>query len=505
MMKLYSVSLTLSITLCFPLLTLGSLLLAGGTIVAYDEPSGLFNVVRNGSLLVVGNSIAAIYETAAPDGLSDDTRVINCTNKIITPGFIDTHRHGWQTAFKTLGSNTTLSEYMNRFSALVGQTYYTPEDLYISQLAGIYEALAAGVTTILDHAHHTWTREHAAAGWNASVDSKARVFWAYTFMNTSNPEFRVPQQMEHWRELYANSPSNISSLCISYDDFSDSPADITQAVVDLAKQSNVPVVTTHQVEGPWLLGNTPEDLYRVGLLNSSIPVVISHAAFLTARGAALLRSTNQHISITAESEMHYGHTHPSSHLILDQASLGVDTHFTFSTDILTQARIWLQRVRERLYSLTVIDRWQIPNANPMSVNQAFLLATQKGGLALGRKDLGVIAINATADLVVWDGRSPALLGWTDPIAAVILHASIGDIDHVIVNGEFVKRDKKIVIEGYDSVADRFLDAAGRIQAKLKATPLPVQVGDFLTGYPYGPVFQADVVRGPGTGYGPIYD
>jgi cytosine/adenosine deaminase-related metal-dependent hydrolase len=252
------------------------------------------------------------------------------------------------------------------------------------------------------------------------------------------------------------------------------------------------------------VGNTPEDLNRAGILNSSIPVVISHAAFLTARGARLLRSTNQHISITAESEMHYGHGHPSSHLILDQASLGVDTHFTFSSDILTQARIWLQSVRERLYAQTVIDRWEVPDSNPISVNQAFLLATRQGGLALGREDLGVIALNATADLVVWDGRSPALLGWTDPIAAVILHASVGDIEHVLVEGEFVKRDGKLVVEGYEQVQGRFLEAAGRIQAKLKATPLPAQVGEFSTGFPYGPVAQADVQRGSGTGYGPSY-
>ncbi|KAI0096013.1 amidohydrolase [Nemania sp. FL0031] len=496
-----------------------SKLLTGGTIIAFDKTSGLFNVIRGGSLFIQGGRITLISESHSPPGIPENAEVVNCTDKIITPGFVDTHRHGWQTVYKTLGSNTTLAEYANRYSASVALPLFTPDDLYISQLAGIYEAQAAGVTTILDHAHHTWTKDHASAGWKASVDSNARVFFAYAFMNTTT-DFQVPQQIEHWRELAASSPANLSTLCIAYDDFTDSPEAITKSVVDLAKESNVPVFTSHQVEGPWLcksirpifpqyylikvVGNTPEDIFRSGLLNSSIPVVISHAAFLTARGAQLLRDTNQHISTTPESEMHYGHTHPSSHLIMDQGSLGVDTHFTFSTDILTQARIWLQRVREHLYGATVIDRWQIPNGNPMSVNQAFLLATRNGGLALGRDDLGIIAVDAVADIVVWDGRSPALLGWSDPIAAVILHASVGDIEHVLVNGEFVKRDRKLVVKDYSEVQDRFLDAAKRIQAKLKATPLPTQVGNFLTGFPYGPVQQADVQRGQGTGYGPIY-
>lgn len=201
--------------------------------------------------------------------------------------------------------------------------------------------------------------------------------------------------------------------------------------------------------------------------------------------------------------MHYGHLHPTNHLILDQASLGVDTHFTFSTDILTQARIWLQSTRYRVFQNT-LDRWQIPAHSPFSVNQAFLLATRNGGLALGRPDLGVISPGAKADVIVWDGKSPALLGWIDPVAAIILHASVGDIDHVLVDGEFKKRDGKLVIEGYADVQDRFLTSAGRIQQTLKELPLPSLEGNFLTGYPYGYVLELDAQRGVGTGYGPNF-
>ena len=216
-----------------------------------------------------------------------------------------------------------------------------------------------------------------------------------------------------------------------------------------------------------------------------------------------MRATNKYISITPESEMHYGHLHPTSHLIADQAALGVDTHFTFSTDILTQARLWLQTTRYKMYANT-LDRWEIPNSNPFSATQAFLLATRNGGLALGRKDLGVITKGAKADLLVWDGRSPSLLGWADPIAAIILHASIGDIDHVLVDGNFVKRDKKLTVDGYDDDVDEFLDAATRIQQKLRETPLIPQVGTWVGGYPFGEQFQIDVQSGEGTGYGPSY-
>ena len=243
------------------------------------------------------------------------------------------------------------------------------------------------------------------------------------------------------------------------------------------------------------------------MLNSSTSVVISHASFLTAEGAQLLRSTNQYISITPESEMHYGHGQPTGHMVQDQASIGIDTHFAYSTDILTQARLWLQTVRARLYA-RANENWEVPANNPMSVAQGFRLATRSGGLALRRPDLGALGPGARADLVVWDGRSPALLGWADPVAAIMLHANVGDIEHVLVDGVFKKRDRRLVVGGeeggYAAIQDRFLASAKRIQELWRAKPLPVLEGTYNSGYNYGHLQETDVLRGQGNGYGPSY-
>jgi cytosine/adenosine deaminase-related metal-dependent hydrolase len=253
--------------------------------------------------------------------------------------------------------------------------------------------------------------------------------------------------------------------------------------------------------------NTPEDLHRAGLLNTSIPVIFSHATFLTFRGAELLRLTDQYVSLTIESEMHYGHTHPISHLILSQASLGVDTHAAYSGDLLTQARIWLQSVRATLFA-DVLRHWETPSTSPMSVNQAFLLATRNGGLALRRPDLGIIAVGAKADLVVWDGDSPALLGWRDPIAAVMLHASVADVEHVLVGGEFIKRAGKLTAKGYADVKKKFLESARRVQEVFieDRQSRPPREGEvfFEVGAPLVSAMQVDVQRGDGTGYGKVF-
>ncbi|PNY25020.1 5-methylthioadenosine/S-adenosylhomocysteine deaminase-like protein, partial [Tolypocladium capitatum] len=461
--------------LCNRLANASSTLFWGGTVIAFDDDSESLRVIRDGSVLVTNDRIVAVSPESRPRDLPHDTQMIDITGQIITPGFIDTHRHGWQTAFKTIGSNTSLAEYFGRYGEFAAASSYRPEDVYLGQLVGLYEALSGGVTTTLDHAHHTWSNATAYAGLNASVESGARVIWSYAFHNISSLNYTISDQIPNFREIAESHvlDGTPTELGVAYDSWGPDP-DIKEAeeIVRLAREYNVSVITTHSLGGPWGIDNMPEDVHAFGILNDSIPVVFSHASFLTSHGARLLRSTNQYISITPESEMHYGHTHPYSYLIQDQAALGIDTHFTYSSDILTQARLWLQSARYQLAS-AVLDQWRLPSRNPMSVTQAFHLATRAGGLALRRSDLGVIRVGAKADVVVWNAReSPSLLGWVDPVAAVMLHASVGDVLHVMVDGKFVKRDGKILASNYQSVRQRFLASAKRIQSIWRNTPYP---------------------------------
>ncbi|KAF5574644.1 oxidoreductase [Fusarium pseudoanthophilum] len=481
-------------------------LFSGATIIAWDESEPQPRVIRDGYLLVEDDRIASIT-TSKPSRLPRNTEVIDATDQIISPGFIDTHRHGWQTAFKTLGSNTTLAQYFGRYGEFAAAPHFNAADVYWGQLAGLLEALNAGVTTSLDHAHHTWSNETAYAGLNASIESGARVFWAYTFHDVPALNYTVKDQIPNFVDMAESGllqDSNVE-IGIAYDSFGPNPPDVAKEVANLAREFNVSVVTTHSLAGPFGVSNLPEDVHSFDLLNTSIPVVFSHGSFLTATGANLLRQTNQYLSITPESEMHYGHTHPHSYYIQDQAALGVDTHFTYSTDILTQARIWLQSVRYFFFD-KVLSGWEVPKNNPMSVTQAFSLATRAGGLALRRPELGVIREGAKADLIVWNAaESPSLLGWTDPIAAIMLHASVGDILHVMVNGDFVKRDGKLAIANYSTIRRSFLESARRIKNIYRDFDYPSFKGEFNGGgFYYREARVADTERGMGNGYGGLF-
>jgi cytosine/adenosine deaminase-related metal-dependent hydrolase len=251
---------------------------------------------------------------------------------------------------------------------------------------------------------------------------------------------------------------------------------VSNSNVSPAQTSGLPLIAlTHQP-----VTNDPQTLDRHGILDCGIPVIFSHASFLDSTGARLLRSKNHYISITPESEAHYGHDNRYSHEIQDQAAFGVDTPFAFSPDILTQSRMWLQRVRDTRYR-RVLDGWEIPNKCPMSTDQAFLMATRHGGLALRRPDIGVLSPGAKADLLVFRCDRPNMLGWTDPVAAVMLHANIADIEHVMIDGRWKKRDGQLVLKqgSLVEVQKRFRASAERLQKILEGIPPPELQGRFF--------------------------
>ncbi|KAK0648177.1 amidohydrolase [Cercophora newfieldiana] len=500
-----------ALALILPWVHASSILFTNTTIITFDRTLNGVSVLRDASLLVTDDLIAGIFPSGQPpDALPNDTETIPIPNCILTPGFIDTHRHAWQTAYKTLASNTTLVEYIYRYGEFASAGLLTPDDVYLGELTGIYESLNSGVTTILDHAHHTWSEETSLAGVRAAIDSGGRIIWCYAFHPL--PSYPFASQVSSFRSI-ATSPSLLGSrtatLGIAYDTFHPSPNTTEiDTLLSLISTYNTTIsaLTTHVLSGPWGAENTPTALHNLGILSLPLPIVFSHASFISAYDHQLLRRFNQHISITPESEASYGQGNPVSHLIQDQASLGVDTHFTFSGDILTQARMWLYEVRRRGYD-AVLGRFEVPGNNPMSVNQAFILATRQGAMALHREDLGVIEVGAKADLVVWDGSSPSMLGWNDPVAAVMMHASVGDVKHVIVDGKWKKRDGKITDPGYEELKVKFLASAKRVQKAMIETvsdvPKQGEIWD-MSGYLVGKSETADVVRGNSTGYGDLH-
>jgi cytosine/adenosine deaminase-related metal-dependent hydrolase len=84
-----------------------SIILKNGTFLLHDNHNHVTPTTT--SLLIQNGKIVRIAHDIEP---SKDTEIIDCTDKLISPGFVDTHHHGWQTQLKGRHANEQLLDYM---------------------------------------------------------------------------------------------------------------------------------------------------------------------------------------------------------------------------------------------------------------------------------------------------------------------------------------------------------------------------------------------------------
>ena len=94
------------------------------------------------------------------------------------PGMIDTHRHMWQTAMRGYGADWTLTQYFVWYYLEHGRRF-RPEDMRAGNLLAAWEALDAGVTTVVDWSHGLQSVDHAEAAVDGLRGTPGRFVLAY--------------------------------------------------------------------------------------------------------------------------------------------------------------------------------------------------------------------------------------------------------------------------------------------------------------------------------------
>ena len=135
------------------------------------------------------------------------------------PGFIDSHRHTWETVIRGIAPDVSLGGY---FDIVLDQLApaYRPEDVYAGNYLGSLEAIDAGVTTLLDWSHINNTPEHADEAIRGlrtrscarSTATATRTRRSPTGGTTS--ELKAPEDIRRVREQYFSSDDGLITLAM---------------------------------------------------------------------------------------------------------------------------------------------------------------------------------------------------------------------------------------------------------------------------------------------------
>jgi 5-methylthioadenosine/S-adenosylhomocysteine deaminase len=405
-------------------------------------------------ILVEDDRLAAIGESLDPSG----AKTVDLSGRIVIPGLVNAHLHTWQSALRLLGGDWTLPQYLHRVHGEIAPRY-TPDDIYIGNLAGALNQINCGTTTLGDWCHNNLSSEHTDAAIEALDRSGIRAVFLYGTPH-GDPDAAQPlDDVDRLLDSPVLAPELLTvGMAVRGPQYSTPDA----AVADLRSAGERGLIASmHQS------GGRPADAWEAvraeHLLGPRTNVV--HGAGLTDEWLTTLAGLGVTFTTTPENELGQGHCAPITGRLLGLGrapSLGTDTETAVSGEVLSAARIALAHQRGLDHEHLRQDTGMMSTTTSVSSKQALSWATLEGARALGLDDrVGRLDQGMQADLVVIDARSLNLWPAHDPIAAA-LHAGLANIEAVMIAGRWRKRDHSLVDVDSDEVRSRLQESGERL-------------------------------------------
>ena len=396
----------------------GTTLLKGGRVLSLDRSVGDFD---KADVLIQGSRIVSVQPNIRASG-----RVIDASNMIVMPGFIDTHRHAWEGPLRNILPDGVLSEYTRDITG-TARAAYRPEDAYIGDLVISLGAVNAGVTTMLDWSHIGNSPEHTDAAIRGLRESGIRGVYAFGG-GAPGPSNQFPQDIRRLRKQYFSSEDQLLTLAMA--------AGVTPADWAIAREVGAPI-TVH-------VNGANQLLPIADAVRSDVTCV--HANNLTEAEWQLVAKVGAHISIACPIEMEMGHGIPAIQPALDHGirpSLSVDVETEMPGDFFTQMRavFTLQRM-QRLARERAGEKTLPPL---LTAREVVEFATIQGAIdnRLERK-VGTLTPGKDADIVMLRTDQINVIPVNNAYGAVVLNMDTSNVDTVFVAGKMLKSQGKLI-------------------------------------------------------------
>ena len=432
------------------------ILVGGGWIVSMD--AGIGDLPR-GDLLLEGERIV----TVAPHIDAPDAERIDARGMIVLPGFVDTHRHTWQTCVRHRYADIEPQIY---FAEMLGRkgAAYRPEDVYIGTLLGAVSALDGGITTMLDWAHVQNSPEHSDAAVQALRDAGIRGVFAHGWPLVEGESWMFdstrghPDDIRRLRRDYFASDDQLLTLAMAARGPEMARRDVWLGDLRLARElgirssihmgayaRNAPVRGIAQMHAEGVLGH---DLTFVHCCHSGCDEIAMMA------DAGVTASLGVHCEMNAQG---IGDIPFDRMLAVGiRPSLSGDTETKCAGDMFTQMR----------HAFAYYRSWMggkhstVENA-PASITCRDVLefATLSGARANGMEHkVGSLTPGKQADLLMVRANDLNLTPVSDAVGAVVLAAHSGNVDSVFVAGRAVKRHGQMVGVDLEALRQRAFDS-----------------------------------------------
>lgn len=383
-------------------------LIKGGCVLSMDRSVGNH---AEADVLVEDDVIVEVGQGLRARG----AEIIDAADTIVMPGFVDTHRHAWNSLFRNVGA---IKEDYGRF--------FGTDDAYAATLIGLLGAVEAGITTVVDWPDIASDDVFTRAVAQAHADSGLRT--VLLLSESSQTPTLGPRSVTAYR--------------------SETPTRPTLAAVSerwVSARESGHRIHAHAAVDP-SDGGVIAELGSRGLLADDVTLV--HCTAADDADLDAVASSGASVSLTPAVEMTAGIGSPPLQALIDRGlrpGLGVGGEGEMPGDMFAQMRAANSIQHATLFDLKLAGKGGLPNL--LTTRDVIRYATVDGAKTAGLDAVtGTLTPGKQADIVVLRTDRPNIAPLNDPIGAVVWGMDTSNIDWVLVGGSALVREGSLVAD-----------------------------------------------------------
>lgn len=444
------------------------IIIRGGAVMTMDPSMPHKGEFPRADVLIEGKKILAV----GPNLHAGGADVIDARDRIIMPGFIDTHHHQFETALRSFLADGVLindksdtpsgKQTYFEFILLTLAPVYRPRDVYISEVLGGLSQLDGGVTTVHDVSQIHHSPEHSDAAIQALFDTGRRAAFGYFESAGGVPGNQYPKDAFRIKKRWFSSSDQLVHMIMGGEVYLGDPT--TDESWTIGRKLGLQIAA-HTLS-PFGIRPIMDALAQGKGGNGSIGIgadnLFIHMTGMSDEAWQATKDAGAQVSLAVPIEMNMRHGIPP---ILKMQSLGmepslsVDVECTLTADFFTQMRSMMNMQRMVVNQMILEqgdfyppNQWPTPNLpdwlNLLTTRDVLRYATINGAKALRlEKKVGSLTPGKEADIIILDPTKINVAPLNHVPGAVVSLMDRTNVETVIVAGKVRKWKGKLL--GFD--------------------------------------------------------
>ena len=435
------------------------LIITGGKALLLDSDN---TCLDRASIAVKAGNIIGVGHTENIEKQYHAKKNIIAKDSLIMPGFVNCHTHAAMTCFRGIADDLELMDWLNNYIFPAEARNVNKELAYWGSLLAAAEMIKSGTTTFCD----MYIFEDETA--RAAKDAGMRCLVGEVLFDFPSPNFKTPEEglaytrmlIEKWKD-----DPLINIIVEPHALYTCSPALLIEAK-KLADDYHVPL-------GFHLLENAAEKKQLEEKFGKSAVSFLKDIGYLNERMLAFhcVCMSEEDMKLFSDHGCKAGHN-PASNMKLASGvapvpemlkagiTVGLGTDGCASNNNLDMIKE--MSTAAKLHKVARLD------PTVMNAQTVVRMATIEGAKALGMgKTIGSLEVGKKADIIIIGLNEPHLTPLYSEYSHLVYAMSGADIDTVVINGNIVMENRKLLTINETDVMQKVREIAVNIKNSLQ--------------------------------------